>query len=220
MIAKDYIEKGFPTLTFSSKRSKAQKLFLENCICHLPVLKRQTYIGLITSEVVISLPDDTTDLKEAQNDLMRISAEENESIMEVFNKVAGNGLTSIPVVQENGKYSGSILCRNLIASFNRLFSFHEPGGVIVLNIGIKDYSLTEIANLVEMNNAKISSLFTSLNSDATRLLITLKLNTTEVGKIVATFRRFNYEIAVQFSSGNYEDSMRERYDNLIRFLNT
>ena len=82
-----------------------------------------------------------------------------------------------------------------------------------------DYSLTEISRLVESEDLKILSI--SVDADAARrtLQLTLKLNKTNIKHIVATFERFNYKVLSTFMEEEQTDSLKDRYDILMKYLN-
>ena len=82
----------------------------------------------------------------------------------------------------------------------------------------RDYSLAEIARLVESENASILSSFISSRPDSSKLEVTLKLNRREIKHIVATFERFEYVVKASFQESDYMDSLMERYDSLMNYL--
>ena len=56
--------------------------------------------------------------------------------------------------------------------------------------------------------------------DPYRIRLTLKLNTDNLARIVATLERFGYFVAAQFSgAGEVGENEQERYDGLLRYLN-
>ncbi len=82
-----------------------------------------------------------------------------------------------------------------------------------------DYSLSEIARIIESNDAKILSLFVHSWPESTKIEVTLKINRVELGAILQTFNRFNYNIKAIFSEQDDLDDLRERYDSLMNYLN-
>jgi hypothetical protein len=99
------------------------------------------------------------------------------------------------------------------------FSLENPGGIIVLEMSQNDYNLTEIAQIVESNDAKILSLFLASHSDSTRLNVVIKLNKTEIGGVLQTFDRYGYYVKFSFNDEEDRDDLRENYDSLMNYLN-
>ena len=142
-----------------------------------------------------------------------------QHIYEVINLVARLKLTIIPVVDNEYNYRGVITLNSIIENLSNLSSIKDPGGVIILEMGYHDYSLTEISRLVESEDLKILSI--SVDADATRrtLQLTLKLNKTNIKHIVATFERFNYKVLSTFMEEEQTDSLKDRYDILMKYFN-
>jgi hypothetical protein len=95
----------------------------------------------------------------------------------------------------------------------------NPGGVIVLEMSQNDYDLSEIARIVESNDAKVLSLFISTHVDSTRLEVVLKLNRTDLGGVLQTFDRYGYFVKASFGDEEDHDDLKENYDSLMNYLN-
>ena len=84
-----------------------------------------------------------------------------------------------------------------------------------------DYSMSEISQIIESNNAKILSMYINTLPDSTKLEVTLKLNLTDLTSIIQTFNRYEYHIKESFMDYDEQDDLyNERYDLFMRFLNT
>ena len=84
---------------------------------------------------------------------------------------------------------------------------------------IKDYTLTEIARIVESNNAHVISLSTLPISGGSELLVSLKLDISDLTTILRSFERFNYNVTYFFmKEGEVTDKQKERLDELMYYL--
>jgi hypothetical protein len=83
----------------------------------------------------------------------------------------------------------------------------------------KNYSLTEIARIVESENKVILSSLISSNGDSDRIEITLKLNSTQIQHLLATFERFGYSIKATYDEEDFMDTLMNRYESLMTYLN-
>ena len=80
--------------------------------------------------------------------------------------------------------------------------------------------MSQIAQIVEGNDAKILGSFITSHSDSTKLELTLKLNVTDLTSIIQTFNRYNYVISGAYMKHDEEETLLdERYDLLMRYLN-
>ena len=71
----------------------------------------------------------------------------------------------------------------------------------------------------ESENAAILSTFLTSEENSNRVQVTLKINKQDIGSIIASFQRFDYDITATFSDYEYIDDLKERYDALMSYLN-
>jgi hypothetical protein len=96
----------------------------------------------------------------------------------------------------------------------------EPGGVIVLEINAIDYSLSEIAQIVEGNDAKILSFFIHQEVESNQMHVTLKINVIDLSAIIQTFVRYDYNIkAVYMDESMIQNLYDDRYEQLMKYMN-
>lgn len=92
--------------------------------------------------------------------------------------------------------------------------------VIQLEMGTYDYSLSEIARIVEENDAKIFGLTVDEHPEEPgRIVVTLLVNQTESGAIVKSFERYNYNVVGLYSSPDENLDLLDRYSLLMRYMN-
>ena len=91
--------------------------------------------------------------------------------------------------------------------------------LIILEVPLKDYTLTDIARIVESNNTHITALNTIPISGGEHLLVSLKLDIDDVTVLLRSFERFNYNIVYYFmKEGEVTDTQKKRLDELIYYL--
>jgi hypothetical protein len=123
------------------------------------------------------------------------------------------------VLNEKEQYLGLIHLSTLLQYFAEMASMKESGGLLILELNLHDYSLSEIARIVESNDAKILSLYISSQVDSTKLELTIKINRTDLSGIIQTFTRYNYTIKASFHQSEYVDDLKDRFDSFMSFLN-
>jgi CBS domain-containing protein len=79
----------------------------------------------------------------------------NQHLFDIIEVLEKNNLSVVPVLDSKNKYLGVITSRKLMYSIAKSATIQSSGGVIVLEMNNNDYSLTEIASIVESNNIKI-----------------------------------------------------------------
>jgi hypothetical protein len=107
----------------------------------------------------------------------------------------------------------------LIENLASITAVDNPGGIIVLELNVNDFSLTEIAQIIESNDARLLSLYMTSQPDSTRSEITLKIDRMDIQPILQTFLRYNYTIKASYFESDYTDDLRDRYDMLMNYLN-
>ncbi len=91
--------------------------------------------------------------------------------------------------------------------------------LIILDVSVKDYTLTEIARLVEDNNARITRLEVLPTKDGSSLLVSLKLDVNDVSTVLRSFERFNYNVIYYFmKEGKMNDTDEDRLKELLHYL--
>ena len=95
----------------------------------------------------------------------------------------------------------------------------EASCLIQLEMGAYDYSLSEIARIVEENDAKILGLTVdNIPEDPGRILVCILVNQADCTAIIKSFYRYNYNILNTFSSPEENSDLLDRYSLLMRYL--
>lgn len=94
----------------------------------------------------------------------------------------------------------------------------QNGGIITIETDLHNYSLTEIARIVESNDAVILNVLVKQILAENKLQIILKINQLDLKNIQATFERFEYTVLDIKHESEYDFQMKERIDNLIKYL--
>ena len=218
MIAENLISDTIIPLRTSDTGSEALSIMGEFYVRHLPIVNNETLLGLISEDEILDY-----DVEEAigsyKLNLHRPFVRINDHLYDVMRLVAEFQLTAIPVVDDQRRYIGLITAEDLIRHFAESGAFREPGGIIVLEMMRQDYSLAQLARIVESENAVILSAHVQTFPESPRIEVTLKVNKQNILNILASFERFDFVVKATFNEFEYFDTLRERYDSLISYLN-
>jgi len=187
-------------------------------LSHLPIVNNEEFLGLISEMDIYALNDFDTPLGNHTLSLKNPYVYTYQTIFDVLKQVNALDLTLIPVLDEKQRYTGSITLQKLLAKTAGILSLDNPGGLLFLEMSINDYSLTEIANIVESNDVKILNSVVINQPESTRVEVVLKLNTPEIQRVVQTFERYNYLVKAVVADSYDEDDLRENYDSLMKYL--
>jgi hypothetical protein len=142
----------------------------------------------------------------------------SDHIYQVLSRISELKLTVIPILDENEKYVGCTSAQHLMMLIANTGSIKENGGILVLEMAASDYSMAQIAQIVESNDAKILSAYIMSSENSTNIEVTLKINKIELDRIIRTFERYDYIIKASFQKGQFQDDMQFRYDALMNYL--
>jgi len=222
MLAEELINPTTPVLSPSDSIGQAVDLMDEYGIKQLALVEDEVYKGLLSEETLLSLFDTSKLLSELYLPVDPIYANSFQHIYEVMGIANQYQLDTVPVLDEDKLYAGSILVSEMVGKFAHLLGTHETGAILVLKMANRDYSLADISRLVESNNIKIiSSYFSGAEyGSIDEATLTLKLNKTEVSAAVATLERFGYVVENIFGNDAPQNPDRHRLDLLLRYLET
>ena len=102
--------------------------------------------------------------------------------------------------------------------FNNTPFLNEAGGIIVIEKEQRDYSFSEICQIVESNNAKILGVFIS-KMDGDMVQATIKIGYIGMNAIVQTFRRYNYLVVSNHEEDRFLEDLKDRSNYLDKYLN-
>jgi len=218
MTAQQLISDSIIPLRTSETGGTALGIMNDFYVRHLPIVNDKQLLGLISEEDILE-HDAHEPVGSYQLSLIRPYVKYNDHLYEILRLIAEYHLTLIPVVDEEENYIGLVTMEDVLQYFTRTASFSEPGSIVVLEMSRHDYQLSQIAQIVESENAAVLSAFITTNLDSIRIDVTLKINRQNIQNILATFERYEYEVKASFNEIEYLDSLRDRYDSLMAYLN-
>jgi hypothetical protein len=91
--------------------------------------------------------------------------------------------------------------------------------LVVIEISLIDYTLTDIARIIESNNARIMNVFILPVADGNTLIISIKLNLLDISPVLMSLERFNYKVLhYEMKEGVVTETHKERLDELLYYL--
>ena len=219
MRAIDLITDEIPPLMHTDTGEKALNWMEEFKVSHLPVLKSGNFVGIVSESDILDKMDLDKTLDELFQHLPRSYALSSDHIYQVLSRIAEAKLSVIPILDEKEVYIGCTSVQHLMSLIANTGSIKENGGILVVEMASSDYSMAQIGQIVESNDAKILSSYIMSSTDSTTIEVTLKINKIELDRIIRTFERYDYVIKASFQKSNYNDDMQFRYDALMNYLN-
>jgi len=219
MQASKLISSSLVTLHPDDDGERALSLMDELRVNHLAVVRNSFYLGILSEKEILSWNKTDEFIDEHLTELTAPSVIGSQHLFDILQTVELNNLSVIPVLDEEKHYLGAITNRKLLYTVAKSTGIQSIGGMLVLQMKENDYSMSEIARIIESNDTKILSSYITSIPDAQMLELTLKLNKVDITAIVKDFERFDYTITASYNRNNQQDDFMERYESLMRFLN-
>jgi len=218
MIAKELINDSFPPLKLSDSGLKALNWMEEFRLEHLPIVDGVNYIGLASEEDILKLSSLDQPLANHNLPLIKPFVRFNQPVFEVVKLISQDKLTIVPVIDANGNYIGLITLADILKHYSDSGLFDDAAGVIVLEVGAKNYSISEIARYIENEDARILSLYITPNAENETIDLTIKINQPELSRILSSFSRHGYIVKEHYHQSEFMDDLKSRYDSLMNYL--
>jgi acetoin utilization protein AcuB len=217
MLARSLIKDIIPPLKITDTGERALLWMEEFRMRYLPVINSTTYLGIISETDVQGIANKTHQLAQHAVPLDRVFINENQHVYDAVRFVAQYNYPMIPVLDNDQRYAGIVTVTDLIESFAELFAVNGPGGIIQFEVNLKDYMLSEIAQLIESNDAHIMSLSVNPVGDQ-KMQITIKVDKTDLSRILEAFYRYNYEVKTFSHQSEFTEDLQSRYDAFMNYL--
>ena len=220
MVAKDLISEVIPSLKTSDLGQTALNWMEIFRVSHLPIVNNQDFLGLISDSDIYDMNQPEEPIGNHSLKLFKPYVEAEQHIFEVIGLASRLKLSIVPVLDSKNHFLGVITTNDLIRHIAGISAIDQPGGIIVLELVARDYSLSQIAQIVEGNNVKVLSMYITSPPESIKLEVTLKVNTSDLSSVIRTFERYNYEVKTWVSDNDSMDKFyNERFDMLMKYLN-
>lgn len=218
MLAKDLLNDDIPPLKTDDTPERAMAWMDEFRVTHLPLVNGTEFLGMISEDDLYDLDDASAPIGSHKLALVKPVLHPGQHAYDVLKLMAELSLDVIAVTDENGNYLGAVNLPRLAENLARMAAVREPGGILVLEVNNVDYSLAQIAQIVESNDARILSTYLAGTPDSNKVEVTLKINREDLSRILQTFSRYNYTVKATFHQSAYEEDLKQRYDEFMNFI--
>ncbi|MBQ0907208.1 acetoin utilization protein acuB [Flavobacterium sp. F-328] len=212
-----FINNDYKALDSQETIAEVQDFFSDISFSHFPVVEDGVYLGCIAAEDSETFDSDKK-IIDYRFTLEGFFVRTTTIWLDVLEVFAKNHSNLVPVLDQSNSYVGYYEMEDVMRFFHETPFLKEPGGIIVVQKPILEYSMSQITQIVESNNGKLLGLFVS-ESAVDSVVVTLKISLGAMNEIIQTFRRYNYEILSDHQEDNYINNLKERSDYLDKYLN-
>ncbi len=217
MNTSQYIINDLKPFDIEAKVKEVQIAFNQLTYSHIPIFKNEGYAGCI-SETDAHCFESGKSIQEFEYALEPFFVRESTNWLDILEAFALHGSNIMPVLNSEGHYLGYYELSDIMNLFNDTPFLNEAGGIVVVEKGIRDYSFSEICQIVESNDARILGAFISKIEGET-VQATVKIGHTGMNAIVQTFRRYGYNVVSKHDEDKLLEDLKARSDYLNKYLN-
>lgn len=218
MFAGKLIKDTVPPLKPTDTCQRALMWMDEFHLNSLPVINGKSFIGLIKQSDLVETNSPEELLQSQETPLSRIFVYSNQHVYDVVKFAALHKCDVIPVLNDNQEYEGLITIADLVEYFAESKSVYMPGGIIILELRFSDFSMTQIAQIVESDGAHILSTSVSATTDPQLIELTIKIDKVDIARILSAFYRYNYHVTASYFQSEFGDDLKNRYESLMNYL--
>ena len=213
----DYILNEIKPLSLKSNVEQAIDLFNNFPITHFPVVEENKLLGSFAEDDMHTAIDVKSELVSHAHLLNSFFADEKATTLELLKIFADNDTNIIPVLNDSKNYIGYYDLRDVLDVFSTSPFMIEESETLIIEHTVNDYSMSEVAQIVESNNGKLIGVYISdKNNDFIQL--TLKIISNDIHEIMHTFRRYEYKIISMHDNDIYLEDLKNRSDYLQKYL--
>ncbi|MGB1042323.1 MAG: CBS domain-containing protein [Tenacibaculum sp.] len=217
MNVNDFILKEIKELTLKDTVKSAQKTCKNLPITHIPIVENGKLIGCLPESDILTIENKDDLLSEYSYLLDHFHTNEKATLLDLIVLFADNDCNLIPVLNKEMNYIGYYELSDILDAFADSPFLHNESDTLIVEKKKDDYSMSEVAQIIETNNGKLLGLYIS-SKNQENIEITLKIISEEVNEIIQTFRRYNYNVITQHEDDFYLEELKDRASYLRRYL--
>jgi len=219
MLIEQLISPIVPTLILTDTGNKALSLMDENNLEQLPLIAEDKYIALVRENDLMDWDKQESALQGADFLSYRPAVLGTGHPYEAIRLAHQHNLSIVPVIDTENTYIGAVTRSDLLRYITEKSGLDNPGGIIVLEVEPRNYSLYDIARICESEEVLLISTQIFSNKITGKLEVTLKTNRTSLSAVVSALERRNYKVLEVFGDNTDNASMTDRYNLLMNYIN-
>lgn len=221
MVAEDLINAMIPPLKPTDTTQQALNWMDKLKINQLPIVDKGVFIGIISeNDILDTKASASTIIKDIPLSIQDAEIKPMQHFYDVLKIASKTNSKLLAVLTDEKEYLGVIPVKDTLNFFNQMSAMNGPGAIIVLSMDERNYSLAQISRLIEENDVKILSVLVAPEMpNSNKIRVTIKTNSSEISRVVATLERFEFSIVAQFQGEELLKNDSNRLDMLFRYLN-
>ncbi|MCG9880840.1 MAG: CBS domain-containing protein [Bacteroidia bacterium] len=220
MFANQFLSNEIFPLKKSDSVASAEVFMQDFKVKELPVVELGKILGYV-SESILELTAENKVEACMDINIDAFLVKEFTHYFELWQRFEHSKSDSLFVVNSENMFVGIITAKDLIKQTYSKLSLAQEGSFLVIEIPAIQYSPAELARICESNDAKILHLMVApKGTDANLLHVSIKLNKLYLNHVMASLDRFGYHVIHTNSPLDPNQNMDDRFQWLLKYLNT
>jgi Mg/Co/Ni transporter MgtE len=219
MHASDLIASEIVPLMLGDDAARALDLMEDLRVAQLPVVSRARLLGVVDAGQ-LEEQGGTGSVEDLMERVEVPFVHDTQHVFDVVRLMLERRLTVLPVVDDMGRYLGSVSMASALQGLAQVANVLEPGSVVTLEMNVADYSLNQLSRIVEGNDGRLLSAFARTLPGTTRVEVVLKINREDISGILQAFDRYDLHVKRTYQGSRFQEDLRERFEGLMRYLDT
>jgi len=149
MQAYDFINNLIPPLKMTDNAQKALAWMEEIRQDVLPVVDEGIFKGLVSDDLIYTLNDPSLKIADISPEAVACFVYQDKHIYDVLRVASEHQSNMVAVLDRDQQYQGVITMEDAISAFAESLSIQSQGAVVVLSMFMTEYSMYEIASVIE-----------------------------------------------------------------------
>ena len=219
MLLNKLLSTEVPVISGTDDIEYIRSLFFSSELQQLPVVDSGRYAGLLEQEEIGDTENEIVELTPQLYEHFRPAISIMAHPFEALRVLHEHELSVLPVLFEDGEYAGCVTREVLVDYLITATGTDISGGIIVLEMDPRDYSLAQIARICENEQVMVLGIHTLTNAATSKMEVTVKTNSLDLAAVIQALERFEYTILGTYGDRKIENDIMDRYKLLMNYLN-
>ncbi len=218
MLAKNFINTSLPLLNDRHKVGDALKLTRKHRLQQFPTRINGTY-GFFSHKLIEAVKENTP-LSRLEYLMQKVHLLTDDHIWKSINTFNEHKTTVLPVLNKEQTFVGTVLTKDIFSRLSEFFPINNGGAILEIEMAYRNYSLSELANIVEGANAKITLLSVFPIEKTSKVKVVFSIDKTDASELIQALDRHGLHINAWFMNrGEIDNMKKERYSALMNYIN-
>jgi len=206
----------FEPITFNTSVNTILETANQYGFSHLPVIEKDIYRGMIRCDDLSEIKNKQDTLQQHLHLLEKIYVSNRMNWTETLAVMMRNEANVIGVLDLTGHFIGIQLLDDILNLIAEKAFVNEQGYVLVIKKLTADFSISQVAQIIESDGGKILGIL--VNETGQNTEVEVKIQTDDINEIIQNFRRYDYHIISQMEEDLHLQELKEHSDFLRRYL--